>query len=290
MYDYDILIIGAGAAGLSAAVSAYNAGCRSIAVVDQKDKPGGILIQCMHDGFGNSVTGPEYVGNIIEEFNETEAELILSACVLSVTKEREAFVSTRDGLRKITFNRLILACGCEEISPGRLNISGTRPDGIYTAGQAQEMINLMNRDIGDDIVILGCGDLGMIMARTFVQNGKNVVAVVEKESSHGGMPKNYRECIEKYGIPVIFNETITEISGREHVSSVRLSSGETLKCSTLVIAAGMKPDDSLIEDIADCRWVYRCGNCYEVHDMVESAVIQSVKTGAEVAGEVLSER
>lgn len=290
MYEFDVLIIGAGAAGLSAAVAAYGKGCRSIAVVDSRKNAGGILNQCLHPGFGDGITGPEYVKIIKEKFDATGIELMLSSSVLSVSDDRVATVSSAEGIRLIRFGKLVLATGCEEIPLGALNISGTRPEGVYTAGQAQEMINLMNRDVGDDIVILGCGDLGMIMARTFVQNGKNVITVIEKEKHHGGMPKNYRECIEKYGIQVRFNVTIKEIFGEKHIEGVRLSDGEEIPCGTLIIAAGMKPDTGLIDRISECPWVYRCGNCYEVHDMVESAVMQAEKVGIAVAGEVLSER
>lgn len=284
MMKFDLLIIGAGASGLSAAVAASKKGCGSILVVDTRDYPGGVLPQCIHEGFADGMTGPEYCEMLKKEFSDTTATLMLSSSVTEINDNKTATVCTPSGIITVKFKELILSTGCTEITAGELKIAGTRPNGVFYAGQAQEMINLMGKDIGDDAIILGCGDLGMIIARRLTLKGKKVLAVVEKNKAHGGTVRNYRQCIEKYSIPVFFNTTVSEIRGRERLTSVVLSDGREIDCRSLIVAAGLKCDTSLLWKFENLpQWIHLCGNCREIHSMVESAVRQSAVTASYVA-------
>ena len=282
MLEFDVLIVGGGAAGMSAAVSAKEEGCESILLVESREYLGGILPQCIHNGFGNGLTGPEYEKEIEKRFLKSGCEYMLGSSVLRIDGDKKAYVSTRSGIIAVKFAALILAAGCTEIPFGALGIAGTRPAGIYGAGQAQELINLMGKSIGKNAVIIGCGDLGMIMARRLTLSGVKVLAVVEKGPGHNGLARNYRDCIEKYGISVIYNKTVAEIRGAERISSVRLSDGREIFCDTLLVAAGLKCDRTLERGHEKADWLFMCGNCEKVHDMVESAVTQAQKTGKEV--------
>lgn len=283
MLSFDILIIGAGAAGLSAAAAACGAGCESVLVADSRPYPGGILPQCIHDGFSGGLTGPEYAGKLEKAFRKSGAELMLETTVLSVKADRTAVLSCRNCLITVSFRAVIFASGCREIPLGALKIAGTRPEGIYNAGQAQELINLQHRDLGDNVLIIGSGDLGMIMARRFTLCGKRVTALVEREKSYGGMARNYHACIEKYNIPIIYNCTAAEVYGDKRVSAVRLSDGRIIQCETLVIAAGLTPERELAAGLEETPWVYFCGNCSRVHSMVESAAAEGEETGKKAA-------
>lgn len=292
MKRYELFIVGAGAAGMSAAIAACEAGCRSILVADRSSAPGGVLPQCIHHGFGLStfgeeLTGPEYAKRVSEKFSETHAESLLQASVISVSKDKTALISGKEGLIKIGFDKMILAAGCREVSIGSLAVSGTRPAGVFTAGQAQEIINLRHQSIGKDILILGSGDLGLIMARRLTLEGKNVIAVIEKENHYGGMARNYHRCIEAYGIPLICSATVTEIFGIDRITGVTvryLTTGEEkhISCDTLVTALGMEPEQELIRDLGQPEWLRKCGNCSRIHDIVDSAVAEARVVGGRI--------
>ena len=185
----ELLIIGAGAAGISAACAAWDAGCMDVVLTDRLPYPGGILPQCLHEGFGlaaygSELTGPAYAERLAERLTRTGVRFLPGREVLAVTKERTAVLSCSGGVEEIRFERLILATGCRERNIGSLSLVGTRPAGIFTAGQAQEMINLRHWQLGSRVVILGSGDLGMIMARRFTLEGKQVLAVLEQAPLH----------------------------------------------------------------------------------------------------------
>ena len=292
--ETELLIVGAGAAGIAAALSAWEAGCRDILLVDRREQLGGILPQCLHEGFGLAqygmeLTGPDYTERITEKLAQTGVRLALGTEVLTVRSDKTALLSDRGGLTELHFERLILAAGCRERSIGSLPVAGTRPAGIFTAGQAQEMMNLRGQDIGRELLILGSGDLGLIMARQFVQAGKHVIAVIEKESHYGGMARNYHRCIEPYHIPILYRTTVAAIHGTGRISGVtlrQLDSGaeERLPCDTLVTALGLIPERELVRGLGDPDWLFLAGNCNRVHDLVDSAVAEAEAIGARVGG------
>lgn len=266
MKDFDILIIGGGAAGIAAAAGAYEAGCRSIAVVDRKAALGGVLLQCLHRGFGQNQNGPQYTEKLVQEL-PAEITFLDSTTVLSVTKEKIACLS---GGETIRFRQLVLAAGCREIPMGALPIAGTRPEGIYTAGQMQELMNLYGYRPEGPAVILGSGDLGLVMANHLAQAGI-AVTLVEKQSVCGGMARNQR-CLEDRLIRLVCNATVTEVLGRKTLEGCRLSTGERVPCKTLLIAVGLIPDRELTAELGTPDWLHICGNCNRVHPMVEAVV------------------
>lgn len=295
MEHCDVLIIGGGASGMAAAASASREGAGRVLLVERWERLGGILPQCVHEGFGLErygveLTGPEYSRRLEGELLQTDAEILLNTAVLSLSPEKKALLSGRErGLVELEFEHVILATGCREVSIGALPIAGTRPAGVFTAGQAQEMINLHGQCPGDEVLILGSGDLGLIMARRFALMGKRVVAVVEKEAHCGGTARNRRRCIDEQGLPLILSATVTEVFGNERVEAVtllHLDTGKTerVPCQTLVTAAGLVPERELVSGLPRPLpdWLHLCGNCERVHEIVDSAVRESEKLGAEL--------
>ena len=289
----ELFIAGAGAAGLAAAVSAWDSGVKKILLADRGEVPGGVLPQCIHEGFGLStygreLTGPEYAAKLQKELDRTGAELSLGTTVLSVSKARRAVLSGRSGLREIEFERMILATGCRENNLYSLPVSGTRPAGIFTAGQAQELINIHSLDVGDNVLILGSGDLGAIMARRFTLEGKRVVAVVEKEARPGAMARNIRRCFDAYAIPLVLDTELVRIHGEGRIKGVTLrhkdAGEEYIPCDTLVTALGLTPERSLIKNLGEPDWLSLCGNCSRVHDIVDSAVEEARRVGKMTGG------
>lgn len=231
MEHTDILIVGAGAAGIAAAKGAYEAGCTSITLVDRKKAMGGVLLQCAHRGFG----------------------------------------------KQLHFHQLILATGCREIPIGALPIAGTRPKGIYTAGQLQEMVNLHQFRPEGPAVILGSGDLGLIMANHLSDQGLRVT-LVEQKSSCAGMARN-RVCLEKPMVSLLCGTTITEVLGEETIEGCITQTGTVLPCKTLVIAVGLRPERTLAEHLGNPPWLHLCGNCDRIHPMVETVIGQGKQAG-----------
>ena len=277
MVSCDILIIGAGAAGIAAAKAAFEAGCKNILLVDRKKELGGILRQCFHHGFGRNLNGPEYVEELLEDF-PTEIVWLPNTTVLSVTKEKRALLCGQDcGSVFVSFKQLILAAGCREIPLGALPIGGTRPSGIYTAGQMQAMMNLHGFIPESPAVILGSGDIGLVMAGHLAEQGI-AVTLVEQRPQCGGMAKN-QTCLKKYPIRLFCNTTIREICGEKKLEGVNLSDGTFLPCKTLLVAAGLCPERDLIWDIADTDWIHICGNCNTVHPIVEAVVSEGEQAG-----------
>ena len=297
MRSCKLLIVGAGAAGISAALAAWESGCRDILLVDRAAQPGGILPQCLHEGFGmaaygKELTGPEYAAQFAEKLASTGVVYLPKTEVLSVSEDRTAVLSRKGALERLRFERLILASGCREKSIGTLPVAGTRPAGIFTAGQAQEMINLQHYDLGDEVLILGSGDLGMIMARRFTLEGRHVIAVLEQAGHYGGMARNYHRCLEAFSIPLRCRMTVREIHGEGRICGVtceHLDSGEReyIACDTLVTALGMIPARELVRGLEGKDWVSLAGNASEVFDIADSAAAQAERVG-EIVGSVLA--
>lgn len=285
MIHCELLVVGAGAAGISAAVSAWKAGCHSILLADRAVQPGGILPQCLHEGFGiatfgKELTGPEYAAKLSESLQRTDILYYPETEVLSIAHEKTAVLSRRGALDQVGFEKLLLATGSREKTIGALPIAGTRPAGIFTAGQAQERINLLHQDLGENILILGSGDLGMIIARRFTLEGKHVIAVLEQNAHYSGMARNYHRCIEACRIPIRFRTTVTEVHGTGRICGVTIRNLETgerelIPCDTLIIAVGLIPERELVRGLGDPDWLYSVGNCRQIYDIVDSAVAEA---------------
>ena len=274
MEHYDILIIGGGAAGIAAAKACGGA---KVLLVDRKAALGGVLLQCTHHGFGKNQSGPEYTEELLEGFPQT-LTLSLNTTVVSVSADKKALLRGREfGKREISFSQLILATGCREIPIGALPVAGTRPKGIYTAGQMQEMMNLHGLIPEGPAVILGSGDLGLIMANHLAEK-KIPVTLVEKKDSCGGMARN-RRCLQKYPIELICGETVTEVCGHPQLETVVLSGGREIPCKTLLIAVGLQPEQELIWGLGNQNWIHICGNCNRVHPMVEAVIQEGKEAG-----------
>ena len=274
MEHYDILIIGGGAAGISAA---KETGSAKVLLVDRKTALGGVLLQCTHRGFGKNKSGIEYTADLLSEFPANVA-LAQNTTVLSVSNDKTALLSGRDfGQKEVSFSQLILATGCREIPAGALRIAGTRPKGIYTAGQMQEMMNIHGFLPEGPVVILGSGDLGLIMAKQIAQTGISVT-LVEKKDSCGGMARN-QHCLEDRSINLICSDTIVQVHGEKQLSGCTTEKGTYLPCKTLLIAVGLRPERELVLHLGTPEWLHVCGNCNNVHPMVETVVQEGKQAG-----------
>ena len=274
MEHFDILIIGGGAAGIAAAKAVKGA---KVLLADSKAALGGVLLQCTHHGFGRNKSGIEYAADLLQDF-PGEITLALNTTVLSVSEDRTALLSGREfGRKTVRFSQLILAAGCREIPIGALPVGGTRPKGIYTAGQMQEMMNLHGYIPEGPVVILGSGDLGLIMAKQLAEAGLPVT-MVEKKAQCGGMAKNQR-CLEEYPIKLICSETVSEVQGDPRITGCVTKNGTKLPCKTLLIAAGLRPERELIAHLGNPGWLHICGNCNTVHPMVEAVINEGNQAG-----------
>ena len=289
MDKYDLLVIGGGAAGMAAALAAKEAGADRILIAERESLPGGILRQCIHTGFGlgyfhRDMTGPEYAAEFISRLEATDIEFRGDTTVLELRPDRSALLSSVGKIEEVSFSRCVLATGCRERAIGSLPVSGTRPAGVFSAGTAQKMVNLMGLDIGRRIVILGSGDIGMIMARRFSLLGKEVAAMVEREAAPGGLARNVKNCIEAYNIPVLTRSTVKRIHGTGRVEAVsvkNLESGEEriIPCDTLIVSVGLVPERELLDGFGEIPdWMVLCGNCEKVYEIVDSVSFQSEAT------------
>lgn len=290
-----ILVIGGGAAGMASASAAARCGA-NVLLCDERPYLGGILPQCIHSGFGagrygREMTGPEYCALEEAAFRASGAEILPETSVLSIAPDKSAVVSGPQGLMEIGFEECVLAAGCRERPLWSLPVEGTRPSGIYTAGEAQEMINLGHMDIGSRVFILGSGDIGMIMARRFTLLGKTVLGIAEIKDHLGGLKRNQLDCIEAYGIPVHLSSTITAVHGYPQLESVTMHDTENgttqiIECDTLITSLGLIPDQSLAEPLMTEEglpgWLHLCGNADTVHEIADGVSAEAERLGTEL--------
>ncbi|WP_346904425.1 NAD(P)/FAD-dependent oxidoreductase, partial [Faecalicatena contorta] len=304
MEKYEIVIIGGGPAGLAAAVSARNAGIKSILILERDKELGGILNQCIHNGFGlhtfqEELTGPEYAARFEARVLELGIEYRLETMVMDISREKLVTAMNRErGMYQIQAEAIVLAMGCRERSRGALNIPGYRPAGIYSAGTAQRLVNMEGVLPGRKVVILGSGDIGLIMARRMTLEGAEVKAVAELMPYSGGLKRNIVQCLDDYGIPLKLSHTVTDIKGKERVEGITLAAvdekgrpipgtEEDYECDTLLLSVGLIPENELSGQMGvelnsatsgpvvnesletSAAGVFACGNVLHVHDLVD---------------------
>ena len=318
MSSYDIVIIGGGPAGLAAAAAAKREGVDSILILERDTQLGGILNQCIHNGFGlhtfkEELTGPEYAQRFIDQVEELKIEYKLNTMVMDITPEKEITAMNRtDGLFHIQSGSIILAMGCRERSRGALNIPGYRPAGIYSAGTAQRLVNIEGYMPGREVVILGSGDIGLIMARRMTLEGAKVKVVAELLPYSGGLKRNIVQCLDDFDIPLKLSHTVVDIKGKERLEGITLAAvdekgkpipgtEEEYSCDTLLLSCGLIPENELSRSMGvdmepvtsgpivnesletSVEGVFACGNVLHVHDLVDFVSEEAAVAGRNAA-------
>lgn len=316
MRTLDVLVIGGGPAGLAAAIAAHKNGARTL-LIEREARLGGILKQCIHDGFGlvrfqEKLSGPEYAGRFIDMFHETGVEALTLTFVTRIEKTADGFAVTivnRDGVETVGARALVLATGCRERTAKQVSIHGTRPSGVFTAGTAQHFTNLLGELPTKKCVILGSGDIGLIMARRLTLEGAQVLGVFEAKPTPSGLTRNIHQCLHDYQIPLYLSHTVTRVMGQDRLSAVEVSqvddhmrpiagTEKVIECDALILSVGLIPENELAEGLGvqlDPRTkgpkcnaqlmtsvdgVFSCGNALHVNDLVDY-----VSESGETAGE-----
>ena len=313
-------MIGGGPAGLAAACAAWEAGRREVLVLERDRVLGGILNQCIHNGFGlthfkEELTGPEYAGRFIEQLRQTGVEVRCDTMVLQLTGDRQLICSSPAGYEVIQADSVVLAMGCRERTRGAIQIPGERPAGIYTAGTAQRYLNIEGYMVGKRVVILGSGDIGLIMARRMTLEGAKVLACVEVMPYSSGLTRNIVQCLQDYDIPLYLSHTVTDIRGSKRVEQVVVSAVDenrrpipgtemTFDCDTLLLSVGLIPENELTRmagieidrrtngalvyenNETSIPGVFACGNVLQVHDLVDYVTAESIRAGRSAAAYV----
>ncbi len=300
MNDYDVLIVGGGTAGMTAAWALWNSKrTLKILLAEREAQLGGVLRRCIHRGFGlgyfkEDMTGTEYAGCLENRLSHTEIEIRRGTEVCSLTDDRTAWLAGVNGWEQVSFRKMILAAGCMERSVGSLAIAGVRPSGVYGSGEIQEMINLHHYRPGKCAVVLGCGDIGLIVARRLTLSGVKVRLIVERQKNSPAMERNIQECLIKYKLPLRLQSTVVCLHGMPRLTGVtvkNLLTGELerVACDTLAVAAGLIPDRTLTETLLGDKpdWLYYCGNCDYVHAVADSISFQAEKTALKIAEEII---
>ena len=325
MKTYDIVIIGGGPAGLAAAVSAVKNGVRNVLILERDGELGGILNQCIHNGFGlhtfgEELTGPEYADRFIRQVKELDIPYKLNTMVMDISSERVVTAMNREeGLFEIKAGAVILAMGCRERPRGALNIPGYRPAGIFSAGTAQRLVNIEGYLPGREVVILGSGDIGLIMARRMTLEGAKVKVVAELMPYSGGLKRNIVQCLDDFGIPLKLSHTVVDIRGKERVEGVTLAkveekgkpipgTEEEYSCDTLLLSVGLIPENELSRDMGvklnpvtsgpsvnesletSIEGVFACGNVLHVHDLVDFVSQEAETAGRNAARYIINQK